>query len=464
VLLVDDDAAFREVYSELLRAEGYAVVEAGAQEEALTRLRKSTARLVVLDLMLPPSHRPEDGAALSRRMLAERPGSKIIVVSGASDTPLALRVVEDGAYDFLAKPVDPDVLLAVLKRAAARLALEDRVAELETRLASRAGDAGGPLGSSPAFLEARSLCERAAPTDVPVLIRGESGTGKEVFARYLHQRSRRADKPFVAVNCGALSPSLLESTLFGHKRGSFTGAVSDSPGLFVEADGGTLFLDELGDMDPALQVKLLRALETGDVLPVGAPRSVRVDVRLVSATHQPLEAQIAKGAFREDLYWRVRGIEIGLPRLADRTGDLPLLAQHFLNQAHALVPRALRASLSPGALRRIEAYGWPGNLRELRHEMQRALVMAAGRGEVLEEDLSPALRGTGAMPGRAGAGAGPDADVDADATLEEKITALERREIARALQTTGGNKSQAAAKLGLSRQGLLNKMDRYGLK
>jgi DNA-binding NtrC family response regulator len=185
-------------------------------------------------------------------------------------------------------------------------------------------------------------------------------------------------------------------------------------------------------------------------------------VRLVSATHQPLEAQIAKGAFREDLYWRVRGIEIGLPRLADRTGDLPLLAQHFLNQAHALVPRALRASLSPGALRRIEAYGWPGNLRELRHEMQRALVMAAGRGEVLEEDLSPALRGTGAMPGRAGAG--PDADADADATLEEKITALERREIARALQTTGGNKSQAAAKLGLSRQGLLNKMDRYGLK
>ena len=370
--------------------------------------------------------------------------------------------MQRGAYDFLAKPVDPDVLLAVVGRAAARLALEDRVAELERSLTAKAGDAGGPLGGSPVFLEAMTMCERAAPTDVPVLITGESGTGKEVFARYLHARSRRRDKAFVAVNCGALSPTLLESTLFGHKRGAFTGAVRDAPGLLAEADGGTVFLDELGDMDPSLQVKLLRTLETGEVLPVGASRAATVDVRVVSATHRPLEAMIAAKTFRDDLYWRVRGIEIALPRLADRIGDLPLLAQHFLNQARALVPRAGPATLSPASLRRLEAYAWPGNLRELRHEMQRALVMGAGRGEILEEDLSPALRprSSGATSASmSGPGAPPEGS-----TLEEKITHLERHEIAAALAATQGNRSHAATRLGLSRQGLLNKMERYGLK
>lgn len=457
ILLVDDDAAFRDVYRELLAADGFAVAQAGSAETAIAQFAKSAARLVVLDLMLPPSGRAEEGAALCDRFLAERPGAKVIVVSGAGDTPLALRLVQRGAYDFLAKPVDPDVLLAVVARAAARLALEDRVSELEQKLASRARE--GPLGSSPAFLEARALTERAGPTDVPVLITGESGTGKEVFARYLHAESRRKERPFVAVNCGALAAALLESTLFGHKRGAFTGAVRDAPGLFVEADGGTLFLDELGDMDLALQVKLLRALETGEVLPVGAARAVTVDVRVVSATHRPLEAMIAEKTFRDDLYWRVRGIEIALPRLADRVGDLPLLAQHFLNLARALVPRASATTISPDAMRCLEAHAWPGNLRELRHEMQRALVMAAGRGEILEDDLSPALRRRAAAGGE-GAAAQPAES----ATLEEKIAHLERREIALALTATQNNRSHAAARLGLSRQGLLNKMDRYGLK
>ena len=456
VLLVDDDAAFRDVYRELLTGDGFTVVEAGTAPQALERHASSGARLVVLDLMLPPSGRTEEGAVACDKMLAARPSTKVIVVSGAGETPLALGLVQRGAYDFLAKPVDPDVLLAVVARAAARLTLEDRVAELETTLATRP-DEGGLLGASTSFLEARTLCERAAPTDVPVLITGESGTGKEVFARYLHQQSRRAGRSFVAVNCGALSATLLESTLFGHKRGAFTGAIADTPGLFVEADGGTLFLDEVGDMDPALQVKLLRALESGEVLPVGASKPVTVDVRVVSATHRPLADLVASRAFRDDLYWRIRGIEIALPRLADRVGDLPLLAQHFANQARALVPRSGAVRISPGAMRRLEAHGWPGNLRELRHEMQRALVMGAGRDEILEEDLSPAVRSAQSTP--AASGGEP-----AGATLEEKIAALERREIAQALDTTHGNKSQAATLLGLSRQGLLNKMARHGLK
>jgi transcriptional regulator with PAS, ATPase and Fis domain len=293
---------------------------------------------------------------------------------------------------------------------------------------------------------------------VPILVTGESGTGKEVFARYIHARSARASRPFVAVNCGALAPALLESTLFGHKRGAFTGAVSDARGLFVEADGGTLFLDELGDLELGLQVKLLRAIESGEILPLGATKPVTVNVRLVSATNRPLPAMVAAKTFRDDLYWRVRGIEIALPRLADRAGDLGLLAQHFLNQARALVPGAGQPRLSPEALRRMEAYAWPGNLRELRHEMQRALVMAAGRDEILEADLSPGLHAP-----RATATTGDVAEGSAE-TLDAQIAALERREITRALAATGGNRSHAATRLGLSRQGLLNKMARHGIE
>ena len=450
VLIVDDDPGFRQVWSELLAQDGFVPEGAGTADAGLQVFERGRARLVVLDLMLPPSGRPEAGAELCRRMVALRPAAKIVVVSGAGDIPLALQLLRDGAYDFLAKPVNPDVLLAVMHRAAARLALEDRVGELEAALATRS-EAPGPIGSAPAFVAARTLAERVAPTEVPVLLTGESGTGKEVFARHVHARSRRADRPFVAVNCGALAAALLESTLFGHRRGAFTGAIGDAPGLFVEADGGTLFLDEIGDLDVALQVKLLRALESGEILPVGASQPRRVDVRLISATHRPLPAMTADGAFRDDLYWRIRGIEIELPRLAERAGDLGVLAQHFLNQARALVPGARHARLAGDALRALEVHAWPGNLRELRHEMQRALVVSGGRDEILVEDLSPALRG-----------ARIERDPAGD-TLEAKLAALERRELAAALAATGGNKSQAAQRLGLSRQGLLNKLARHGL-
>jgi DNA-binding NtrC family response regulator len=469
VLLVDDDPGFRAAYRKLLGGEGYSVLEAGTVAEAEALFRARAPRLVVLDLMLPPSGRPDAGATLCGKLLATSPSAKVVVVSGTGETALSLSLVRGGAYDFIAKPVDPDVLLMVLRRAEARLGLEDRVASLE---ASLSGEPVGPrlLGVSEAFVEARRLAERAAPTDVPILLTGATGTGKEVFAGFLHAKSRRAGGPFVAVNCGALPAGLLESTLFGHRKGAFTGAVKDEPGLFVAAGGGTLFLDEIGDMDPALQVTLLRALESGEVRPVGAAATVKVDVRVVSATHQPLEQKIAAGSFREDLYWRIRGIEIPLPRLGDRIGDLPLLAQHFLNQARALVPGSARASLSPAVLRRLEAYDWPGNLRELRHEMQRALVMAAGRGEIEEDDLSPALRaparaatdGAAAAVGAAAAGAA--ASPGAPPTLESAIAALEHREIVAALAASGGNRSHAAQRLGLSRQGLLNKIARHGIR
>ena len=452
VLIVDDDPGFREVWRLLLEQDGFAVDEAGAVDDGLARLTAGDARLVILDLMLPPSGRPEAGAELCRKIIAHRPEAKVVVVSGAGEIPLALGLLREGAYDFLTKPVDPDVLLAVIHRAAARLALEDRVEELEERLGHTEDVV--MLGAAPAVTAARALCNRLAPTDVPVLLTGESGTGKDVFARRLHALSRRAERPLIAVNCGALSASLLESTLFGHKRGAFTGAVADSPGLFVEADRGTLFLDELGDLELGLQAKLLRALESGEVLPVGATRAIKVDVRLVCATNRKLPEMIADGRFRDDLYWRVRGVEIALPRLADRHGDLPVLAQHFLNLARTLIPNARVTKLSPEALRILERHTWPGNLRELRHEMQRALVMAAGRDELLADDLSPQLR---TSPAVAAPASGPPQ------TLEAKIFALERTELAAALSATGGNKAQAAHRLGLSRQGLLNKLARHGL-
>ncbi len=445
MLLVDDDPAFRRVWSKLLTQAGYSTLEAGDGTSALTMFTKFEPRLVVLDLMLPPTQRPEEGAQVLEAMLAQQPNTKVIVASGSAELSLALGLVTRGAYDFIAKPVEPDVLLAVLARARARLALEDRVHELE-RTATATHD--GLIGDSSSFLEAKRLAERAAPAELPVLLLGESGTGKELFARYVHAKSRRSDKPFVAINCGALSPTLLESQLFGHKKGAFTGAISDSKGLFAEADGGTLFLDEVGDLPLELQVKLLRVLECGEVLPVGATQSKTVDVRIVSATNKPLADMLADGRFREDLFWRLKGIEVALPRLQDRPGDVLVLAQHFLNAARSLVPGAQHTRLSPAAQRNIESYAWPGNLRELRHEMQRALVLSAGRGEILPEDLSPNLRGTTPLP----------------TTLEDKIAALERNELKAALEATDGNRSHAAERLGLSRQGLLNKLARYGLK
>lgn len=451
LLLVDDDASLRKALGEVLRAEGFDVTEAasaGAAREAFSESAQFDA--VLLDLMLPPTGTIEAGGALMRELLERKPRTKIVVVSGTGDTAFALKLVNEGAYDFLAKPVDPDVLVAVIRRVEARSLLEARVGELETAL-QRNGV--GLIGECEVFRKAVAMAERVATADVPVLLTGESGTGKEVFARLIHERSRRAAKPFVAINCGALAASLLESTLFGHKRGAFTGAVSDAPGLFSEANGGTLFLDEIGDLDFSLQVKLLRALELGEVLPIGASKPIHIDVRIISATHQPLPERVSEEKFREDLYWRIRGVELALPSLAERAGDVPLLAQHFLTAAKALVPGSRLPKLSPGAIRALEQHSWPGNLRELKHEMQRALVLSGGRDEIFAEDFSPGVSAVSAKPSVA-AVAG---------TLEEKIFALERSELTLAMTESKGNKTHAAQKLGLSRQGLLNKLARHGL-
>jgi DNA-binding NtrC family response regulator len=359
-----------------------------------------------------------------------------------------VKAVRSGAYDFLTKPVDPDVLLIVVQRAMARFLLERQLRQLRSSL-----DEGRPgavmLGASPAFLEAVALAERVANSPLPVLISGETGTGKELLARTVHERSGRED-PFLAVNCGALPEGLLESTLFGHVKGAFTGAERERRGLFLEADGGTLFLDEIGDTPAALQVKLLRVIDGGELLPVGSDRPLHTDARVVAATHKDLRSMMEAGDFREDLFWRVRGAEIHMPPLRERGEDVLLLARHFLNLSAPLCPDGRAKELSEGAQNALLRHIWPGNLRELRFEMQRATVLAGQRREILEADLAFVDEG----------------QVSSDSepkTLQQRVEEVERQEIRAALIRFDNNRTRAAEALGLSRQGLLKKMARYAL-
>jgi DNA-binding NtrC family response regulator len=451
LLLVDDDAAFRKVYGALLRENGFTVREAADRAAASAALAEGAFEVVLLDLMLPPDGTPEAGLEQLAQMLGHWPATKVIVVSGAGDVRHMLQAVRTGAYDFLTKPVDPDVLLIVVRRALARVALERQVEALQDSLA-QARAQGAMVGQSPSFLQALQLAERVAGSDLPVLVTGENGTGKELLARSIHERSRRAARAFVPVNCGALPEALLESVLFGHVKGAFTGAHKDHRGLFAEADGGTLFLDEMGDMPLPLQIKLLRAIESGEILPVGADRPVHVDVRLVSATNRDLPALQASGAFREDLYWRIKGVEIRLPALGERAGDVPLLARHFLNQCAHLSGDGRPRLLSDEALEALCAHRWAGNLRELRHEMQRATVLSGARREIQAEDFSFSAEKAAPAP------------PPASGSLQQKVEALERREIGEALKRFSNNRTRAAEALGLSRQGLLKKLERFGLQ
>ncbi len=446
ILLVDDDKAFRKVYGSLLRSEGYDVVEADDRPSAREAFEESGAAVVLLDLMLPPDGSVQAGLEQLGEILSARQDAKVIVISGAGDRRFMVKAVRQGAYDFLTKPVDPDVVLVVVERAMARHRLERQVETLQSTLSAQQ-PGQSMIGQSSSFQSALSVAERVAPTDLPVLITGENGTGKELMARRVHEASHRHKGAFVPINCGALPEHLLESALFGHVKGAFTGASRDRPGLFREAHEGTLFLDEIGDMPLHLQVKLLRTLETGDILPVGADRSEQVNVRIVSATHQDLQEMQSTGDFREDLYWRIKGAEIHLPPLRERPGDIPLLATHFLNLAATLAPDGHPRELSTEAVEALQSHRWPGNLRELRHEMQRVTVMS--RDPVL-------------TPGDFSFASGQALPAE-DAPLHEKVESLERREIARALRTHDGNRTHAAEALGLSRQGLLNKMNRYGL-
>ncbi|WP_428003696.1 sigma-54-dependent transcriptional regulator [Acidovorax sp.] len=450
ILLVDDEPAFQRLGANFLRGLGHEVVVAGDAEQALAAFAAQPAPdLVLLDLAMPPSMDPEAGLALVPRF-ARVP---VIVWSGHGDHELALRAAELGAWDFLTKPIDPDMLRFVVARALRKARLD---AELRSLRAAQAGDDDmGLAGQAHATVQLRAMVRRVGPTRVSVLVLGPTGSGKELVARALHACSPQSANAFVAIHCGALSAELLESELFGHLKGSFTGAYRDQPGLVEVAHGGTLFLDEVGEMPPPMQVKLLRFLQEGSFVPVGGRSQKKAEVRVVAATHRDLEAMVRDGSFREDLYYRLKGVVLRTPALSERPADVPLLATRFL---HRVAPRA---GLSGNALAWLAAREWPGNVRELK-----ALVEAAGA--LLLKDQAevdaPLLRLAAGEADEDGTATESAAPLEGLGPLDAALAELERRLVRDAMQSASGNQSEAARRLGISRVGLIKKLARLGLR
>ncbi len=446
ILVVEDDAAQREQLALFLSDLGAEVLTAADGEEALERVRTDAPDLVVSDVRMPR----RDGRALLREIKALNPSIEVVLVSAYGTVREAVAALKEGAADYMLKPLDLDEVEHVVGRAVERRHLEREVQELRRRV-GRLESLPGIVAGGGAMAEALSTIARAAPTPVSVLLLGESGTGKELAARALHAASPRRDGPFVAVSGAALSASLLESELFGHERGAFTGADRARPGRFEAAHGGTLFLDEIGDLPPEVQVKLLRVLQERVVERVGSNRPIPVDVRVVAATHRDLPAEVRAGRFREDLYYRLAVVVIELPPLRRRRGDIPLLVEHLLAK-HAETMGTPARAFSREAMDLLVRYDFPGNVRELENVVQRAMVLA--RGEVIgRDDLPPALRlASGEEAAREEAGA------PGDGTLPGRVAALERGLIAEALAAEDGNQTRAAARLGISERTLRYKL------
>jgi len=432
ILVVDDDPASRDLLRKVLATEGHQVATAADGREALAELARQPADLVVSDIRMPDL----DGVQLLDRMQEAAPGVPVILVTAFGDVEGAVEAIRRGAFDYLAKPYDVDAIRLLVRRALNQSALVAENRELRRQVRDKY-KLEGIVGRSEPMLQVFKTAARVAQSDATVLIEGESGTGKEQVARSIHAASRRAAGPFVAVDCGAIAEGVLESELFGHARGAFTGAQSTRRGLFEEASNGTLFLDEMGDVGPALQARLLRALQEGEVRRVGANEAIPVDVRVLAATNKDLARQVKEGKFREDLYYRINVVTIRLPPLRERREDIPLLAEHFA----AKHGRPEGAAITPAASELLLAYDWPGNVRELENVIARALALNHS-GLVVPEDLPDRLRG---LP----PGVPPPGSTDRP-TLAE----VERRYAAQVLTETGGNKTRAAEILGIDRKTL----------
>ena len=459
LLIVDDDTAFRETLAETLQGLGHATVEAAGGQAALDLLRGGGARFdaIFLDHRMPGLDGLQTLSAL-RSTLARLP--PVIVLTAYASGGNTIEAMRLGAFDHLAKPIRRDAVIEVLARA---LRVETGAADaLEGRADGAEADAAPDelIGPSAAMREVHKRIGLAAASTAPVLVLGETGTGKEMVARALHRHSERAGAPFVAINCSAIPRELLESELFGHVRGAFTGATGERDGCFRAADGGVLLLDEIGDMALDVQAKILRALQEGEVTPLGSHRTVKVDVRVVAATHRDLAVAVREGRFRQDLFYRLDVLSIRVPPLRERRDDIVALATHFLRRAAA--PGAPK-SLSEAALRRLERHDWPGNVRELRNVMERchALVRQAviGIADLPFDDIAAA-----SMPASDGWG---EAGLPADwlgGELPATVERLERLLIADALARTQGNRAEAARRLGIHRQLLYRKIAQYGLE
>ncbi len=466
LLLVDDDEEACRLLAEVLEREAYEVVPALSADEALAKVEEAGP----FDAVLTDLRMPEKSGLDLLKVLRERdPGALVLVMTAFGDATAAGEAIRAGAYDFISKPYD----LAALRETLARSLGRRKLAGLRrdgAEPASAAEPAGGPalVGHSPAIIEVMKTLARVAPSHATVLVFGETGTGKELVARTLHRFSSRSDQRFVAVNCSALAEGLLESELFGHVRGAFTGAATARPGLFREADHGTLFLDEIGDVSPALQARLLRALQEHEIVPVGSETAVQVDVRVLAATHRDLPDLVRQGRFREDLYYRLNVVTLALPPLRARRQDIPLLIDHFLRELTSRHGRG-PVAVDPEAQRRLLAYEWPGNIRELQNVLERAMLLAE-QDVIGPEHLTPIVRGAAGsaldspltLPTRVDPDAGASAEPDVDDRLQS-LEEVERRHVLQVLTAMRGNRDETSRVLGISRRTLSRMIQRWDL-
>jgi two-component system response regulator AtoC len=461
ILLIDDQPELRQTLAEVLTDAGHVITEVEDGLLASTLLSEREFDVILSDVNLPGM----DGLSLLRIARKEAPLSDFILMTAFGDVGDAVAALKDGASDYLTKPFDLDELLHLVARIDRTRSMRCELAEARRALAQR--PSGNCLiGHSPQMMKLQARLAMVAPSDAPTLITGESGTGKELVARLLHERNARATKPFVAVNCAAFPASLIEAELFGYERGAFTGAERNREGRFRAADGGTLFLDEIAELALPAQAKLLRVLQDGVVEPLGTDRSIKVDVRVVSATHRNLRECIAKGTFREDLFYRINVLDLALPPLRDREGDLPLLIEFFLGafarRDAGGVPRG--PTLSPDAYAALSAYRFPGNVRELDHALEHAVVLA-GQGEITLDHLPASIADAAPIgPIRAVIADAPDEKAAAVSPLLAATRGFEKAHLRRALAVAGGKRVKAAALLGISRKSLWEKLRMYDLE
>ena len=451
ILLVEDKDGMRDMLTRALSRDGYEVSACADGIAATTALQAEPFDLVLTDLKLPG----KDGFEVLKAAKAAHPDLPVVVMTAFGSIESAVIAMKGGAYDFISKPFDPDHLKLVLDKATQthNLKTENRVLKQMTRH----GEPPEIIGDSAELEEVKNRVKQVAAGDTTVLLTGESGCGKEVFARLVHTSSPRSDGPFIAINCAAIPDQLLESELFGHEKGAFTGASSRHEGKFELAKGGTIFLDEIGDMDMSLQVKLLRVLQDGEVMRVGGGHAIPLDVRVVAATNQELAQRIDDGRFREDLYYRLAAFPIHVPPLRERRGDIPALAEHFIQRFSKELNRPIKG-LSPETVDTLMSYNWPGNVRELQNCLERSVILATG--DTLDTiDLGPARK-----PQNASADSATD-PVSLDGPLAEVAARAQRhyesQKIRMVMNHTGGNKSKAAELLGVSYKTLLTKIKEY---
>jgi two-component system response regulator HydG len=440
ILIVEDDQPQADAVAEALDRAGHRCVVVTEPRRAVQVIQTDGFDLVVTDLVM----QGVDGMEVLRLAKQADPTTEVIMVTGHGTIQTAVEAMRQGASDYITKPLNVGELRDRVARALEHRRLVRRSTDLDERFGFE-----GIVGHSPAIQRVIQICRQIAPTDTTILIEGESGTGKELVAKAIHNNSRRREAHFVALNCAALSEGILESELFGHEKGAFTGALATRKGRFEHADGGTLFLDEVGDMPPSTQIKLLRVIENGEITRVGSNEPRRVDVRLISATNQDLDGLVKEGTFREDLYWRLKVVRVYLPPLRERREDIPLLVEHYLGRLAREHAKTIHG-MTPEAQRTLAAYDWPGNVRELINALETMVVL--GQGPTLDvADIPPEVR--------------PAADAPPTGTIQPgiRLTDAERILIERTLTMAGGNREQAARMLGIGERTLYRKIKQYGL-